>query len=302
MAGDDRTAVTVIGLGAMGSALADAFLKGGNPTTVWNRSANKTDALVAKGALRAATITNAFAASPLVVLCVLDYTAVQEILDPLGDAVSGRVLVNLTTGSPDQARETARWAAERGAEYLDGGILADPEDIGTPGARLYYSGSQVAFEAHQATLKVLGEVATYYGTDAGLASLYFMAVIGLNYEIWIAYLDTLALVGAENVEAMTFAPHATEVLTPMIELLAETARAVDGGQYPPLAGPLTAHAALMDDLIDTWQARDIDVERLKHVKTLIDRRVAEGHGADGFSSLIEAIKKQRKGLSVPETS
>jgi hypothetical protein len=33
----------------------------------------------------------------------------------------------------------------------------------------------------------------------------------------------------------------------------------------------------MDDLIDTWQARGIEVERLKHVKTLIDGRVADGH-------------------------
>lgn len=174
------------------------------------------------------------------------------------------------------------------------GILADPEQIGTPGARLYYSGSRGAFKTHQATLKVLGEAATYYGTDAGLASVYFMALIGLSYEIWIAYLHTLALVGAENVDAMTFAPSATEVLTPTIGLLTEFARAADDGNYPAVAGPLSTHAALMDDLIDTWQARDIDVERLKQVKTLIDRRVAEGHGTDGFSSLIETIKKQRK--------
>ena len=298
MANDGRKAVTVIGLGAMGSALADAFLKSGHPTTVWNRSAGKADDLVAKGAVRAATVTEAFAASPLVVLCALDYAAVREILDPLGDdAVSGRVLVNLTTGTPDQARETAGWATERGAEYLDGGILADPEQIGTPGARLYYSGSRGAFETHQATLKVLGEDAAYYGTDAGLASVYFMALIGLSYEIWIAYLHTLALVGAENVDATTFAPSATGVLTPTIGLLTEFARAADDGNYPAVAGPLGTHAALMDDLIDTWQARDIDVERLKHVKTLVDRRVAEGHGADGFSSLIEEIKKQRKDLS-----
>ncbi len=292
MAGDDRTAVTVIGLGAMGSALAGAFLKGGHPTTVWNRSADKADSLVARGAIRAASVTDAVAASPLVVLCALDYAAVRGILDSEGDALSGRVLVNLTTGTPDQARQTARWAAEHGAGYLDGGILADPEQIGTAGARLYYSGSRDAFETHRATLKVLGESATYYGSDAGLASVYFMALVGLSYEIWIAYLDTLALVGAESVDATTFAPSATEVLTPTLDLLTEFARAADTGDYPAIAGHLSTHAALMDDLIETWQERDIDVERLKHVKALIDRRVAEGHGADGFSSLFEPIKEE----------
>lgn len=104
---------------------------------------------------------------------------------------------------------TARFAAHHGAESLDGGILGDPEQIGTPGARFYYSGSQNAFETHRSTLKVLGEDATYYGTDAGLASVYYMAILGLSYEIWIDYLNTLALVGVENVEAMTFAPSAS---------------------------------------------------------------------------------------------
>jgi hypothetical protein len=33
---------------------------------------------------------------------------------------------------------------------------------------------------------------------------------------------------------------------------------------------------------------------VEYVKDLIDRRVAEGRGADGFSSLIETINNQRK--------
>ncbi len=293
MAGDSRPAVTVFGLGAMGSALAGAFLEGGYPTTVWNRSAGKADVLVARGALRAASLPDAVGASPLVVVCASDYAAAREILEPLDEvAVSGRALVNLTTGTPDQARRMAGWAVERGAAYLDGGILADPEQIGTPGARFYYSGSREAFEAHRRTLEVLGEDATYYGEDAGLASVYFMALIGLSYQIWIAYLDALALVGAENVDATAFAPSATGVLTPTVGLLEAFARAVDAGDHPPIAGPLSTHAALMDDLIDSWRARGIDVGRLEHVKSLVDRGVAEGHGSDGFSSLIGAVKER----------
>ena len=104
----------------------------------------------------APAVEEAVAAGPFAIISVLDYAVVREILDSLGDVASGRVLVNLTTGAPDQARQTARWAAEHGAGYLDGGSLADPEQIGTPGARFYYSGSHDAFEAHQARLKVLG--------------------------------------------------------------------------------------------------------------------------------------------------
>jgi 3-hydroxyisobutyrate dehydrogenase-like beta-hydroxyacid dehydrogenase len=288
-----RAAVSVVGLGAMGSAVAGAFLEAGHPTTVWNRSSGKADPLVENGAVRAATVGEAFGASPLVLLCVLNDSAARETLAPLGAReATGRVLANLTTGTPEQARRMAAWAEERGLGYLDGGVLGDPGQVGTPAARFYYSGRRDAFEAHHRTLEVLGESTSYHGDDAGLASVYLMALVGLSYEIWVSYLNTLALLGAEGVGAAAFAPAATEVLGPTLGLLEEFARAADEGDYPPAAGPLRTHAPLMDDLIDGWRARGAPVDRLRQVRDLVDRRVAEGRGEEGFSSLIEAIRER----------
>ncbi|MFC7468445.1 NAD(P)-binding domain-containing protein [Actinomadura keratinilytica] len=56
-------AVTVLGLGRMGGALAAAFLAAGHPTTVWNRSPGKADALVVRGARRAGSVAEAVAAA-----------------------------------------------------------------------------------------------------------------------------------------------------------------------------------------------------------------------------------------------
>lgn len=285
----DRSAVTVIGLGSMGAALAAAFVREGRPTTVWNRTPEKADPLVAAGAVRAMTVADAVVASPLVVICVLDHAAALEVLDAVGDAATGRAVVNLTSGTPDQARAAAGWATARGVEYLDGGIMADPGDIGRAETMFLYSGSQGAFDRHEATLRLLGETVTYLGTDPGAASLYFMAVVGLGYETWISYLDTLALMGADGVEATKFAPFVTGMFTGMTGLMTAMARAVDDGHYPPDSGSLIVHQALMDDVIGTWESRNVDATRLKQVKALVDRRVAQGRGADGFSSLIEII-------------
>src|SRR5687767_7610160 len=100
--------VTVIGLGVMGQALAHAFLAAGHPTTVWNRSAGRADALVAAGATEAGTAAEAVAATPLVVLCVLDRPAVDAVLDAAGEAVGpDRTIVNLTSSVPEDARALA---------------------------------------------------------------------------------------------------------------------------------------------------------------------------------------------------
>jgi 3-hydroxyisobutyrate dehydrogenase-like beta-hydroxyacid dehydrogenase len=148
----DRSPVTVLGLGPMGSALAGAFLAGGHRTTVWNRTAAKADALVARGAVRAHTVAEAVQASPLVVVCVIDYDAVRTILDSAADALPGRTVVNLTADSPERARAMAEWADEHDVAYLDGAIMTPTETIGGPEAVVLYSGPREVFDAHRPAL------------------------------------------------------------------------------------------------------------------------------------------------------
>src|SRR5690349_20179060 len=96
--------VTVIGLGLMGSALARAFVENGRPTTVWNRSPEKAAPLVEKGAVLAADAAMAVADSPVVIMCVSNYTAAQQILSASETRFGGKLLVQLSTGTPQEAR------------------------------------------------------------------------------------------------------------------------------------------------------------------------------------------------------
>ncbi|WP_333930471.1 NAD(P)-binding domain-containing protein [Streptomyces sp. AHA2] len=123
------TPVAVLGLGLMGGALAGAFLRAGHPVTVWNRTAVKADALVARGATLAGSSAAAVAAAPLVVVCVSDYDAVAGILD---GPLRGRVVVNLTTGTPSRARALAEEVRRRGGGYLDGGVRPCPKPSAHP--------------------------------------------------------------------------------------------------------------------------------------------------------------------------
>ncbi len=89
-------------------------------------------------------------------VCLFDHQSVHEVLDPLADRLAGRRLLNLTTTSPDGARELARWAAGIGVDYLDGGIMATPEMIGTPHSRVLYSGSQRLYDYYRPASRIMG--------------------------------------------------------------------------------------------------------------------------------------------------
>ena len=135
--------VSVIGLGAMGSALARALLRDGHRVTVWNRTSAKAEPLVRDGALLAHSPAAAVTASPIVLVCVEDYKVTRSILgrEEVAPALAGRVLVELSSGTPQDARDAEAWARQRGVDYLDGAIMATPSQIGRPDTPIFVSGA-----------------------------------------------------------------------------------------------------------------------------------------------------------------
>ena len=115
------TDVSLIGLGPMGIALARA-LQRGHTLTLWNRTPSRAEALLGQGTVLAADARAAVAASPVVLVCVADYAAWRAILAQPGvaEALRGKVLVQLSTGTPQDARDD--WARLDGVAYLDGAL------------------------------------------------------------------------------------------------------------------------------------------------------------------------------------
>lgn len=281
--------VSVLGLGAMGSALAGALVKGGYATTVWNRSPGRTDDLVAQGARAAATAGDAVRAGEVVIACLLDHASVREVLDPLAGELAGRTLINVTTTTPDQSRELAAWAAEAGIAYLDGGIMAVPHMIGQAGASILYSGSAEVFEQYKPLLD-LWAGSDYFGEDAGLASLYDLALLAGMYVMFAGFLHGAAMVAPAGVTAGDFAARATPWLTAMTGAFKGFADVVDGGDYT-VAGQQSLLFSDLGDLLAATSGQGISTEVVDMVQRLIRRQVEAGHGEEGFARIIESIKR-----------
>ncbi|WP_281290546.1 NAD(P)-dependent oxidoreductase [Embleya hyalina] len=286
----NHEAVTVIGMGSMGRALAEAFRAAGHPTTVWNRSPAKAAALVARGAVRAETVADAIAASPLIVVCVLDYDAMYATLAADEAALAGRTVVNLGSGSPEQAREAAVWAARLGAAYVDGAIMSTPPGIGRPESMLLYSGDAAAFARHVGTLRALGDPLDL-GPDAGVASLYDTALLGVMWATLTGWLHGSAVVGADGVRAADFTPIANRWLAHAVTgFIGHYAAQVDAGAYPGDDATLDVHLATMDHLVHASRDRGVDTALPELYRAYTERAIAAGHGADGYARVIEGLR------------
>ena len=270
----------------MGSALARAAVAAGLPVTVWNR--DRTKAAVLGGVAVADSAADAVDAAPTVVVCLFDLASVHEVLDPIVDRLAGRRLINLTTTSPDGARELAAWASAAGAEYLDGGIMATPEMIGTPQSSVLYSGSQPLFDDCRELLELWG-AAEYFGDDAGLASLYDLALLSGMYVMFAGFFHGAAMVGTAGVPAKEFATRATAWLQNVVFAITEYAEVIDGGDYS-LPGQQSLEFSDLSDIVSASREQGISTELVDVVQRMIHRQIDAGHGRDGFARVIESLR------------
>lgn len=279
--------VSFLGLGEMGSALARAALQAGHSTIVWNRTAGKADSLAESGA-RVATDPADAVDAEVIVVCLFDHRSVHEVLDPVADRLAGRRVINLTTTSPDGSRELAEWAAGIGADYLDGGIMATPEMIGTPQSSVLYSGSQRLYDDHRELLELWGRP-EYFGTDAGMASLYDLALLSGMYVMFAGFFHGAAMVGASGVPAKEFAARAADWLQTVVGAINQYAEVIDGGDYS-VPGQQSLEFSDITDIVEASRAQGISTEVVDVVQRLIHRQIDAGHGTDGFTRIIEGIK------------
>jgi 3-hydroxyisobutyrate dehydrogenase-like beta-hydroxyacid dehydrogenase len=274
--------VTVLGLGPMGFAITSAFVAAGHPTTAWNRTASRP---TPEGAVRAHDVTEAVTASRTVVVCLIDYDAVRSVLTPLADALRGRLVVNVTSGSPDAARELATWAATHDITYVDGAIMTPTDTIGTPAAVTLYSGHNTD------ALAPLGGNRTYLGEEPGRAAAHDVALLDLFWTSVAGVAHAFALARSENITATALAPLALGIGELLPSVIDEHSARLEEGDHSGEYANILSAAAGMAHIIETSEARGIDASVMKAAHALARKAIDAGHGADGVSRLTVQLEQ-----------
>jgi 3-hydroxyisobutyrate dehydrogenase-like beta-hydroxyacid dehydrogenase len=285
------TDISTLGLGVMGSALARAFINARRSVTVWNRSLARAQPFAQLGASAASSVSAAVAASPVVLICIDSYPTTQALFatPDVIEALPGKIIVQLTTGSPNEARKSEAWFSSHGASYLDGAILGGPANIGTPRAMILYSGRPEIFGRCSALLGALGGGTRFVGTNIGAAAAIDMAWLARHCGTYAGVAHGALICEAEGADLEVYASVFAESDTArwMIDVIRK-------GAYSNPPATLSVWNTALRRLQE--QARDagINSEVPDLVCGILDRAEAAGYGGEHIAAMVKVLRKERK--------
>lgn len=279
-----------IGIGHMGEPMARNLLRAGIPVTVWNRSAEKCDALVGIGAERAASLQDVFKRSTTMLLMLLDGNAIDAVLGRRTPAfaarVCGKIVVHLGTTSPGYSQALERDVIAAGGAYVEAPVSGSRQPAEQGRLIGMLAGHEDAVERILPLLAPMCAQVFRCGPVPGALRMKLAA----NH-----YLIGMATVLAETVHA---ARHANVDLHTLRQILdaGPMASAVSRGKLAKLVdNDFSPQAAIRDVstitslVLAQCEGSGTDVPLIRQCASLYKAALSAGHGDADMAAVVHAF-------------
>lgn len=274
-----------MGLGLMGTALAERFLERGWDVRVWNRTEAKAEPLLRQGARWE---ENPLRNCPRVLLSLYTTCVVESVLDHLRDGLlPGRLILDTTTGDPGPVGTLAARLAGMGVTYLDTPLSGSSEQTRRGEATILAGGDEAAVRACADLWPILGSRFFHVGPAGSATRMKLVSnlVLGLNRA---ALAEGLAFA-----EAVGVAPAAA------LEVLAGSmaySRAMDAKGRKMVQADFTPQARLSQHLKDVRlmlaaaAEAGLPLPLSETHRRLLEEAVARGLGELDNSVILEVLR------------
>lgn len=291
---DDEKQVTVIGLGNMGSALAERLLVRGHTVSVWNRTDTKCVPLVELGATSISTPAKAASVSDTILICVIDIDAVESILssDGMAEALAGKTVIQLSALEPDESTSQDEWMHQHHVRYLDGGILAFPANVRDGSAKIAYSGAKEVFEDQKTILESFGDDCIFIGEQAGMAPLAAMLVYAQYYGFTFTCLHTAALAAAAGIPGsklleLTGGESSWQFTG---EVMDDYVAMTEKGDYSTTEATLKMDASGYDFFARLSRELGVDPAFHEMIESVLSKAIEQGRGDQAIPAIFEILR------------
>ena len=180
--------ISYFGLGTMGSGMASNLLKAGYELTVWNRSAEKCEPFARNGARVADTPRDAVRNVDLVMYCLSNDQAVEDVVFAANGILSGinqgQVAIDMSTVLPETSLREQEAYAKRGVDFLDAPVFGSKQESADAKLWIMAAGNKAVFEKVKPILEHLGQTVHYFGKNGNAAAMKLVGnlIVALEME------------------------------------------------------------------------------------------------------------------------
>lgn len=188
--------IGIIGVGLLGSALAERILAGGQSILAFDLSRERLQGLSA-----AASADEVSARCAMIVLCLPDSRVVGSVIEQLGENLrAGTLLIDATTGDPDDTVRLAAALRQRGVHYVDATIAGSSEQVRRGEAVVLIGGDAADVARARPVLSAWSDRRFHLGPSGSGARMKLVVnlVLGLNRAV---LAEGLALAEACGIDA-----------------------------------------------------------------------------------------------------
>lgn len=274
----------------MGTRLAELLVAKGYIVSVWNRTPAKADGIV--GVKVFENLEEAIRQSPLVVICVLDYAAVDRILDGISDKsmLAGKTLVNFTTAEPREAEELETILADLNAGYVNGAIQVAPDQMGLPETTIIVSGNQKHFERSREALAVFGGNIKYLGDRAALASAMDLATLTWLYGSYVGLIHGIVLSQKTGLSLSAFSEILGEITPGFTEFFKHQIGVVEKGDFTISQSPLSISVAATQRIHNAFRNAGAQEDFVRSISDLLQKAESRGLADQELVSLVKVVE------------
>jgi 3-hydroxyisobutyrate dehydrogenase-like beta-hydroxyacid dehydrogenase len=195
-----------IGLGAMGSRTADRLLAKGHTVTGYNRTKSKAQWLLDKGMQWGDSPRAVASAADVTFVMVTDTKALTSVADGPDGFVAGlspgRIVVDMSTVSPDVSRSLAERVRACGAAMLDCPVSGSVSTVEAGKATMMVGGDKGAYDRVHPLLLDIGPKATYVGPNGSAVSMKIALNLGIGVQL-LAFAESILLAEKSGIDRKT---------------------------------------------------------------------------------------------------
>ena len=279
--------ISILGTGAMGTAMGEAIINAGHELIVYNRTIDKTKILAEKGAKVVLTPTEAIKEADISIIVMIDGKAVKNTIDDKNvlSVIKDKKIINASTSNVEDALQINEIIEKNGGQFVELSMQAVPDTLRT-GSATFKIGCKSEEEAYWIeTLSSFSGEVVRVGEIGDVSKIEFMNLLGGTFSIIkAAYIVAIA-------EKYKILP---EVYTPMITMADSMsdyylnnmiAHNYDNNTF----GNVKGHIELINSIINGVSAQGISTKIFEDFLDLYKKAMEMGYSEKDGSSILEVI-------------